>query len=68
MEKRLADVLGEAPPAGIQALSEEQQRVLVDAVRQARRDQAAALAKAGEESLRYVPAPLRGVVRKAIGL
>ena len=68
MEKRLADVLCEAPPEGIQALSDEQQQVLADVVRQARRNQAAALAKAGDESLKYVPAPLRGAVRKAIGL
>lgn len=68
MEKRLADVLGEAPPEGIRALSDERQQVLADAVRRTRREQAAALATASEESLKYVPAPLRGAVRKAVGL
>lgn len=68
MANRLAEVLGEAPPEGIRALSDERQQVLADAVRQARRNQAAALAKAGENSLKYVPAPLRGAVRKAAGL
>lgn len=68
MEHSLAETLGSAPPEGIAALSEQQQEVLTDAVRQARRNQAAALAKAGEDSLKYVPSPLRGAVRKAVGL
>lgn len=68
MAKRLAEVLGETPPEDIRALSDERQQILADAVQQARRNQAAALAEAGEESLRYVPGPLRGAVRKAVGL
>jgi hypothetical protein len=43
-------------------------RTLADALREARRRQSASLAAAGEEGLKYVPAFLRGAVRKAMGL
>lgn len=68
MNDSLTEVLGASPPASIGALPEQQQRVLADVVRRARRNQAAALSKAGDDSLQYVPAPLRGAVRKAVGL
>lgn len=64
----LTGQLGRTPPDGIATLSTEHQQVLADALRDARRGQAAALATAGEESLKYVPAPLRRAVRKAVGL
>lgn len=64
----LSEQLGGRLPPGIEALSDEQHAVLAGAVRDARRRQAAALAHAGEESLRYVPPLLRGTVRKAVGL
>lgn len=64
----LAGQLGRTPPAGVAELGEREQRVLAEALRDARRGQAAALAKAGEESLRYVPTPLRRAVRKVVGL
>lgn len=68
MSDSLTEVLGAPPPAGIGALPEQQQRVLTDMLHRARRGQAAALAKAGDDSLQYIPAPLRGAVRKAVGL
>ncbi|RZQ62235.1 hypothetical protein [Amycolatopsis suaedae] len=69
MAKRtLAEQLPGPLPPGIDALSEEDKQRLADALRSARHQQAAALAAAGEEGLRYVPALLRGVVRKAVGL
>ncbi|NKQ57647.1 hypothetical protein HFP15_32775 [Amycolatopsis sp. K13G38] len=66
-DRSLAGQLGNLPD-GIEALPEEHQQDLADAVREARRRQGAALAKAGNDALRYVPALLRPAVRKAVGL
>lgn len=66
-ERTLAEQLGSVP-GGIDALAEEHKRDLGRAVHDARRRQSAALAKAGDESLRYVPALLRPAIRKAVGL
>jgi len=67
-ERTLAEQLGGSLPEGIEALEDHERRDLADALRDARRRQAKALAEAGEEGLRYVPALLRGAVRKAVGL
>ncbi|MEV4148099.1 hypothetical protein AB0J40_30840 [Amycolatopsis sp. NPDC049691] len=67
-ERTLAEQLGGTLPGGIEALEEHERQDLADALRDARRRQAKALAEAGEEGLRYVPALLRGAVRKAVGL
>ncbi|MFD9894431.1 hypothetical protein [Amycolatopsis sp. NPDC058986] len=67
-ERTLADQLGGYLPEGIEALEEHEKLDLADALRDARRRQAKHLAQAGEEALRYVPALLRGAVRKAVGL
>lgn len=55
-------------PEGIATLPEQQWQDLADALHDARRRQASALAKAGNDALRYVPALLRPAVRKAVGL
>ncbi|HEY2057496.1 MAG TPA: hypothetical protein VGL64_23155 [Amycolatopsis sp.] len=67
-ERTLAEQLGGPLPEGIEALPEEQKRDLAEALRDARHRQAKALGEAGEEGLRYVPALLRGAVRKVVGL
>ncbi len=67
-ERTLAEQLGGYLPVGIEALEEHERQDLADALRDARHRQAKALAEAGEEGLRYVPALLRGAVRKAVGL
>jgi HEAT repeat protein len=67
-ERTLAEQLGGPLPEGIEALPEEQKRDLAEVLRDARRRQAKALGEAGEEGLRYVPALLRGAVRKVVGL
>ncbi|GAA3851193.1 hypothetical protein GCM10022380_81510 [Amycolatopsis tucumanensis] len=67
-ERTLAEQLGAEPPAGVAALDPAHQQDLADAVRSARRRQAAALAKAGNDALKFVPALLRPAVRKAVGL
>ncbi|ANN20271.1 hypothetical protein SD37_34865 [Amycolatopsis orientalis] len=67
-ERTLSGQLGGPVPAGIEALADDEKQDLSDAVRDARHRQAKALAEAGEEGLKYVPALLRGAVRKAVGL
>ena len=66
-DRTLADQLG-GLPASVAALPETHQRDLADALHEARRRQATALSKAGEESLRFVPALLRPAIRRAVGL
>jgi hypothetical protein len=66
-DRTLAGQLGGLPEA-VAALPDEYQQDLADALHEARRRQAIALAKAANESLRYVPALLRPAVRKAVGL
>ena len=63
----LAGQLGDLPES-VAALPAEHQQDLADALREARRKQGAALAKAGDDALRHVPALLRPAVRKAVGL
>ncbi|NIH82214.1 hypothetical protein [Amycolatopsis viridis] len=67
-ERTLTEQLGAEPPPGVAALDPAHQRDLADALRSARRRQAAALAKAGNDALKFVPALLRPAVRKAVGL
>ncbi|GAB2960614.1 hypothetical protein LWP59_05470 [Amycolatopsis acidiphila] len=66
-DRTLAAELG-GLPEGVAALPAEHQQDLADALHQASRRQAKALAKAGDEALRYVPALLRPAIRKAVGL
>jgi hypothetical protein len=64
----LADQLGGPLPEGIAALDDAAKQDLARALDDAQHRQTAALAKAGEEGLRYVPQLLRGAVRKVVGL
>lgn len=66
--RTLADQIAAPLPAGIAELAAEDQQFLADALRATRRSQAAELAEATEGGLKYVPALLRGTVRKAVGL
>lgn len=66
-DRTLAAQLG-GLPEGVAALPVEHQQDLADALTEARRRQGRALAKAGDEALRYVPALLRPAIRKAVGL
>ncbi|UMP01607.1 hypothetical protein [Amycolatopsis sp. EV170708-02-1] len=67
-ERTLTGQLGGPVPAGIEALADHEKQDLSNALRDARHRQAKALAEAGEEGLKYVPALLRGAVRKVVGL
>jgi hypothetical protein len=55
------------PPAGLRKLSDEELRDLAGAIDEVRRNQAAALQKAGDEAFRHIPWVLRGPIRKIMG-
>lgn len=59
--------LGARVPKGVAALAEDELEDLAEAVRDARRRQAKALAEAGERALGRIPRVLRGPVRKVAG-
>jgi hypothetical protein len=59
--------LGHRAPEGLERLSEEELSDLGEAVKLARRRQAAALADAGERALNRIPRLLRGPIRKIAG-
>lgn len=64
-DRTLAEQLGDLP-ASVAALPDANKQDLANALQEARRRQAAALSKAGEESLRFVPALLRPAIRRAV--
>ena len=59
--------LGTRVPNGVARLPEAELQDLAEAIRAARRRQAAALAEAGERALSRIPRLLRGPVRKVAG-
>jgi hypothetical protein len=59
--------LAATPPAGVRALAAEQQADLAQAIRDAKRRQAVALAEAGENALGLIPRVLRGPIRRMFG-
>ncbi|GHF79899.1 hypothetical protein FHX82_005828 [Amycolatopsis bartoniae] len=66
-DRTLAGQLGSLPE-GVAALPQAHQQDLADALREARRRQGRALAQAGNDALRFIPALLRPAVRRAMGL
>ncbi|MGH8860775.1 MAG: hypothetical protein ACRDVG_05995 [Jatrophihabitantaceae bacterium] len=62
----LEELLGAAPPAGVAALPEADRASLVALIRAARRRQSEDLAAAFDATLRHIPFPLRGVVKKVL--
>ncbi len=61
-----AQLAGSVPP-GVAQLDDRELRHLADSVRAARHRQAAELAAAGDQALRYIPRLLRGPIRKIVG-
>jgi len=59
--------LGAPPPDGLRRLSQDQLEELADAVRGARRRQAAELAAAGDQAFGQIPWVLRKPIRKLMG-
>ncbi|MGH3516320.1 MAG: hypothetical protein ACRDQ7_02650 [Haloechinothrix sp.] len=66
--RTLAEQITGPLPAGIAALDAKDQQALAGALASTCRQQAAELIDAAEAALKYVPALLRGTVRKAVGL
>lgn len=63
---QLRAALRAEPPAGLATLDEEVLVTLAAAIREAEDHQRNELLAAGDRALRYVPALLRGPVRKAL--
>ena len=66
MPSHLADVLGEEPPAAVNALPAEVLARLAEQIDEARRRQAATMDSSVTAALKGVPLPFRGMVRKAL--
>ncbi len=64
----LADALRADLPDGFGALSEDDATRLAETLTAARRRQAEELAAAADDALGHLPRPLRGPVRKLVGL
>jgi len=65
--RALEEELGGTVPDSLRLLDAAHVKDLTAAVRNAKRDQAAALEEAGEKALRHIPRLLRVPVRKALG-
>jgi hypothetical protein len=64
----LAAAIGAPPPVGFDALSDADAAGLARLVERAARDRDALIDRAIEDSLRHIPALLRGTVKRALGM
>ena len=62
----MEELLGAEPPAGVAALPDTDRERLVTVIRAARRKQAADLEASFHATLKHIPFPLRGLVKKAL--
>jgi hypothetical protein len=62
----LAEALGAAPPAGVAALPDADRRALAQVIASARQKQSDDLAASFDATLKHIPFPLRGVVKKVL--
>ena len=62
----LADLLGGEPPAGIAALPAADREQLAAVIEAARTKQGRDLAASFDATLKHIPFPLRGVVKKVL--
>jgi hypothetical protein len=65
-DERLKKALRGEPPAGVRALDEASRRELADLLEQARRRQSRSLEEAFAATLKHVPFPVRGIVKKVL--
>lgn len=65
-DERLRALLGDDPPPSVGALGEDARSALADVLEGTRRRQAASLEQAFAASLKHVPFPIRGIVRKVL--
>jgi hypothetical protein len=64
----LGTAIGAEPPAEFGVLAETDRAALGDAVERAARARSAQIDHAIDDSLRYMPALLRGAVKRALGM
>jgi hypothetical protein len=65
-DARLRQVLGGEPPAALLGLPEADKTAFADLVEQARRRQREDLGRSFTASLKHVPFPVRGIVKKVL--
>lgn len=65
-DDRLAALLGAAPPPSILALDEAARAELADLLADSRRRQTKSLEDAFTATLKHVPFPVRGIVKKVL--
>ena len=66
-DQALRDLLGADPPGTVLALDAATRADLAEVIADARRQQARSLAEAFEATLKHVPFPVRGIVKKVLG-
>lgn len=66
VDDRLRRLLAGDPPASVTALPEEHRRALADLLAESRKRQAASLEEAFTATLKFVPFPLRKLVKKVL--
>ena len=64
--ERLRELLGGDPPTTVLGLPAEHRAALADLIEGARRRQAEGLEQAFAATLKHVPVPVRGIVRKVL--
>lgn len=66
-DERLSTLLGADPPASVLALDDAARAGLADVITEALRQQARDMHAAYDASMRHVPFPVRGIVKKVLG-
>lgn len=66
VDARLRTLLAAEPPASVRALDEADRVALADLLAQSRRAQAESLQRAFAATLKHVPFPVRGIVKKVL--
>lgn len=66
VDTRLRTLLGAEPPAGVLALGEDERTALADLLEQARAGQARSIEESFAKTLKHVPFPVRGIVKKVL--
>ena len=66
MSDQLEQLLGAPLPDGVASLDDAGRSALADVIRAARRRQAEDLSASFDATLKYIPFPLRGVIKKVL--
>lgn len=66
VDDRLPELLGAQPPESVLALPAADRAALAELIVEARRQQGRDLQEAFTASLKYVPFPVRGIVKKVL--